>query len=133
MNIVEALSRLTETQLINAVSAANTAAATSAGFDLSGYEGSVRVIQQTGAITGTLDGKVQASTDNSTWNDLATAADGLVGAQVTTANQIRAVALDVRSIRTSVGSCRYIRYVGTVVTGPVLISVIVVGFRKYMS
>lgn len=124
---VHELTQAVATQLINAVSAANTAAATSTGFDLQGYIGEVLVVQQTGAITGTLDGKVQdCDTVGGTYADLpGTPNPGLVGAQVTTANQIRQVTIPVNNVR------QFIRYLGTVATGPVLISVVVLGFKQY--
>lgn len=113
--------------VINAVSAANTAAATSAAIDLQGYDGVVQFIQQTGAVTGTLDGKIQdCDTSGGTYADLpGTPNPGLIGAQVTAANKIQTVSLDTRSVR------RFVKYVGTVVTGPVLISVVMIGNKKY--
>jgi len=108
--------------ILNAVSAANTAAATSAGVDLSGYIGEFQVVVQTGAITGTLDGAIQDSADNSSFAAIATP---ITFAQVTAPNKIAKVDVPVNSVR------RYIRYIGTVATGPVLISVIGNGFKEY--
>lgn len=102
------------------VSAANTAAATSSGVDLTGYEGDVSIIVSTGAITGTLDGKIQDSADNSSFADVS----GLTFSQVTAANKIAALTVNVGQVR------RYIKYVGTVGTGPVLISVQLAGVKK---
>ena len=107
--------------MLNAVSAANTAAATTAGLDLQGYEGPVVVNVQSGAITGTLDGKIQDSADNSTFADVT----GLTHAQVTAANKNSQIIVDPKAVR------RYIKYVGTVGTGPVLISIVAVGNKKY--
>lgn len=107
--------------VLNAVSAANTAAATSSGVDLQGYEGVVQLVVQTGAITGTLDGKVQDSADNSSFADVS----GLTFTQVTAANKIAKLDIAVNGVR------RYIKYVGTVGTGPVLISVVLNGFKTY--
>lgn len=117
------LSRIVPAIMLNAVSAANTAAATSAGVDLAGYEGVIAVVQQTGAITGTLDGKLQDSADNSSFADIT----GATTPQVTAANKVQFIAVDVRSVR------RYLKYLGTVATGPVLISVVLIGFKKYYS
>lgn len=122
----------TTTALINAVSAANTAAATSSGVDLTGYEGVVNVIQNLGTLGGSHAGKVQGSTDNSTWNDLISGGSFAVN----TANTVSVISLDTRKVMTLVSSvptnCRYIRYVGTVTTGPSLISIQMTGFKKVM-
>ena len=107
--------------ILNAVSAANTAAATSSGVDLAGYIGEFQVVVQTGAITGTLDGKIQDSADNSSFADVT----GLTFAQVTAANKVAKLDIPVNSVR------RYIKYVGTVATGPVLISIVGNGFKEY--
>lgn len=116
----DVLTQNTPAIILNAVSAANTAAATSSGVDLTGYEGVVSIVVQTGAITGTLDGKIQDSADNSSFADVT----GATYTQVTAANKVAAYSLDVRTVR------RYIKYVGTVATGPVLISVVLNGFKK---
>lgn len=117
---VVVLTQNTPAIILNAVSAANTAAATSSGVDLTAYEGVISIVVQTGAITGTLDGKIQDSADNSSFADVT----GATFTQVTAANKVAALALDTRNVR------RYIKYVGTVVTGPVLISVVLNGFKK---
>lgn len=109
-----------QVNLLAAVSAANTAAATSLGIDLTGYEGVAQVIVNTGAITGTLDPKLQDSADNSSFADVT----GLTAAQVTTASQARVISFDVRNVR------RYIRFIGTIVTGPVLVSATLNAFKK---
>jgi len=106
--------------VLASVSAANTAAATSTGIDLTGYEGVVAMVINTGAITGTMDPKLQDSADNSSFADIA----GATAAQVSSASQTRVIAVDVRSAR------RYLKFVGTVVTGPVLISATLVGTKK---
>ena len=108
--------------VLNAVSAANTAAASSAAIDMLGYEGVVEFIVQTGAITGTLDLKLQdCDTSGGTYADVS----GATAAQVTAANKLSSIKVDVRNVR------RFIKLVGTVVTGPVLISAIVCGAKKY--
>jgi hypothetical protein len=108
--------------VLNPVSAANTAAATSAAIDLLEYEGVVEVLCLTGAITGTMDPKLQDSeTSGGTYVDIV----GATAAQVTTANNLRSIKIDKRSVR------RFIKFVGTVVTGPVLIGVSLSGFKKY--
>lgn len=124
------LTQLTQTTLINAVSAANTAAATSTGVDITGVEMAL-LVQQTGAVTGSLDGKIQGSVDNSVWNDLIPSSAGLVGPQVTAANKLQTLLFETAIMVTSAGACRFLRYVGTIVTGPVLISVVLYTFKKY--
>lgn len=116
-----ALTQNTPAIVLSAVSAANTAAATSVGVDLTGYEGVVSIVQQTGAITGLLSGAIQDSADNSVFAAVTGATfPGSIG----TANTVNAVNIDVRNVR------RYIRYVGSVITGPVLVSVVLNGFKK---
>lgn len=111
----------TAVNVLAAVSAANTAAATSSAVDLLGYEGPVLVIQNHGTGTGTLDGKLQDSGDGSTdWQDVT----GATFTQVTTTANTQKLALSPRGVR------RYVRYVGTIVTGPHLIGVTLVGMGK---
>jgi hypothetical protein len=114
------LTQNTPAILLNAVSAANTAAATGSGIDLTGYEGVLSIVQQVGAITGTLAGKLQDSADGSTYADVPNATFTTVSAS----NKVQAIAVDVRSVR------RYLAYVGTIVTGPALVSVVLNGFKK---
>lgn len=110
----------TTVQVLAAVSAANTAAATSSGVDLNDYEGPVVVIQNKGAGTGTLDGKVQDSADNSAFADVS----GLTFTQSTTTADLKTLVFDRKSVR------RYVRYVGTVGTGPQLVAVSLTGMKK---
>lgn len=107
--------------LLPSVSAANTAAATSAaGFDLRDYDAGVIVIQNHGLGTGTLDGKIQDSADNSSFADVT----GLTFTQSTTTADQQILAFNPKSVR------RYIRYVGTIATGPHVIGVSLVGVKK---
>lgn len=111
----------TGVNVLAAVSAANTAAATSSAVDLIDYEGPVLVVQNHGTGTGTLDGKIQDSADGSTdWQDVS----GLTFTQVTTTANTQKIAFNAKSVR------RYVRYVGTIVTGPHLIGVTLVGHKK---
>jgi len=108
-------------KLVGPLSAANTAAASSLGIDLQGYEGPVLIDVRTGTITGTLDGKIQDSADGSTFADVA----GLTHSTIGLASQVRQILINPTAVR------RYIKYVGTVVTGPVVIKVDLIGFMKY--
>jgi hypothetical protein len=118
---VSAMAETTPLLVLESKSAANTAAATSGAIDLTGYEGVVAIVINTGAITGTMDPKLQdCDTSGGTYADIA----GKTAAQVSTANQTRVITVDVREAR------RFLKFVGTVVTGPVLISVTLVGTKK---
>ncbi|HZT82960.1 MAG TPA: hypothetical protein VFA26_22210 [Gemmataceae bacterium] len=82
-----------------------TGTVTGTGGDMLAGDGRCFAIQQVGAVSGTsptLDGKVQESSDNSTWTDVA----GAAFAQVTASNNYQAITFD----RTK----RYLRYVGTI-------------------
>jgi hypothetical protein len=104
----------TTLNVLSPVSAANTAAATSSGVDLLGYDaGPIVIIQHHGLSTGTLDGKIQDSADNSTWADVT----GATFTQETTTVGIQKMSLDRKAVR------RYIKYVGTVATGPAIVGV----------
>lgn len=113
--------------ILPSVSAANTAAATtstSAGYvDVRQYQGEILVIVTTGAITGTLTGKLQSASDaNGTG-----AADitGATFAAISTASQTRKYALDPKKV---VGG--FLGFLGTVVTGPVLVAVTIAGKKQ---
>lgn len=108
------------TIVLNPVSAANTAAATSAGIDTTSYEGVMALHIQTGAVTGTIDWKLQDSADNSTFADVT----GLVIAQITAANKQNVLQFVPGQVR------RYIKLVGTIVTGPVLVAAQLHGIKK---
>jgi hypothetical protein len=95
-------------QMILGVGAApQTATATvnAPGGDLLAGDGRCFAVQQVGAVTGTaptLDGKIQESSDNTTWTDI----PGATFTQVTAANNYQAITFE----RTK----RYLRYVGTI-------------------
>ena len=93
---------------------------TGSGVDLRDYEGPILIIQNGGAGTGTLDGKIQDSADNVTFADVA----GLTFAQKGTGAATTVLAVQSKQVR------RFIRYVGTIVTGPHLVSVTAVGVKK---
>lgn len=107
--------------LLASGSAANTAAATGTGVDLLDYDGPILITQNHGLSTGTLDGKIQDSADNSAFADIVPAA---AFAQETTTVGIQKLALQAHQIR------RYIRYVGTVGTGPQVVGVSFSGVKK---
>lgn len=94
---------------------------TTAAIDLNDYEGPILIVQSHGVSTGTLDGKIQDSSDGSTgWADVS----GAAFTQSTTTADVKSMAFDHRA------SKRYIRYVGTIVTGPQVLAVVMVGVKK---
>ena len=101
MNLSD-LNALSGVQL--AYPAVATATVTGAAVDLQQYIGVLRVGQTVGAATGTLDGKIQDSADNVTFNDV----PGLVFPTVTAANNSQSLQVDTRAVR------RYIRHVATI-------------------
>ena len=106
--------------LLAAASCANTAAATGTGVDLKDYEGAILITQNHGTSTGTLDGKIQDSADNSSFTDVS----GLTFAQSTTTADVQGLVVQSKQVR------RYIKYVGTVGTGPQVVGVSMVGVKK---
>src|SRR5574340_1199436 len=106
----------TPIQLLPPASCANTAAATSSAWiDISAYTGDLVVIQNVGAVTGSITGKLQHADDNSGTN----AADvtGAAFAAVSSSTSIKKLVVKVDSLKP------FIKYVGTIVTGPVLVGV----------
>jgi len=94
---------------------------TGAAVDVRQYDAPLAITQDHGAGTGTLDGKIQDSADGSTgWADVT----GATFAQSTTGADVKVIALDPQATR------GYIRYVGTIVTGPQIVGVSMVGVKK---
>jgi hypothetical protein len=121
MSMFNFASASTASHLLAAASAANTAAATGAAVDLIAYDTPVAIVQSHGTSTGTLDGKIQDSADGSTdWQDVS----GAVFTQSTTTADVKSLTLNPKSVR------RYIRYLGTIVTGPQVVGVVLVGVKK---
>lgn len=110
----------TTTVLLAAASCADTAAATGTGVDLKDYEGPVVIVQNHGTSTGTLDGKIQDSANNSSFADVT----GATFTQETTTAGVQSLVLQSKQVR------RYIKYVGTVVTGPQVVGVTMTGVKK---
>lgn len=100
--------------VLPAISAAATANATSGWIDVRGYKGTLMFLMNTGAITGSVAGKLQGADDSGGTNS----ADitGATFTNVSTANQVRVCNIPA-TLRP------FIKFVGTVTTGPVLISV----------
>lgn len=113
--------QLTSTQMAVPASKANTAAATTTGFDTQQYEGDLLVVQDVGAVTGSITGAIEDSADNASFAAVSTPIAFTI---VSSANNIQTVKVNKRLVR------RYIRYVGTIVTGPALLAVSVHGQLK---
>lgn len=118
-------SAATMTSLLDAVSAANTAAATSGSgkwLDVRPYDGEIMVVLQLGAVTGTIAGKLQSATDAN-----GTGAADITGATfgTTGANSTTKIVVDPRAVTGG-----FLGFVGTIVTGPSLVSVVAGGKKK---
>lgn len=119
-------SAATATSLLDAVSAANTAAATSGSgkwLDVRIYDGEFLVTQQIGAVTGSITGKLQSASDAN-----GTGAADITGATftaVSSANNTQTFALDPKKVTGG-----FLGYVGTVATGPALVSVTAAAKKK---
>lgn len=121
MSIFNFPSASTTTTLLAAAVAASTAAATSAaGVDLLAYDGPVIVVQNHGVSTGTLTGTIEDSADNASFAAVA----GLAFTASTTTADTKTLVFGSKSVR------RYVRYVGTVVTGPQVVGVTMTGCLK---
>lgn len=105
----------TATIVINPVSAANTAAATSSWIDVMQFNGDLLFVQQIGAVTGSIAGKIQDADDNSGTNSADVT--GATFTSVSSANNVQTLAVRKTRVR------RWVRYVGTVTTGPALVGV----------
>lgn len=118
-------SAATSTSLLDAVSAANTAAATSGSakwLDVRPYDGEIMVTLQLGLITGTIAGKLQSATDAN-----GTGAADITGATFGTTAQSTTTKIVVDP-KTVAGG--FLGFVGTIVTGPSLVSVVASGKKK---
>lgn len=114
------------TSILSSQSAANTAAATTPSaswLDLSVYIGDVAVVMNPGALTGSLTGKLQVGDDNTGANAVDVPGAVFAAAVAGTAQTI--------SLNSDGTSKRYLGFVGTIVTGPAIVGVTVLGHKKY--
>lgn len=102
---------------------ANTAAATSAAWvDVRAYEGELAFIQQTGVVTaGTIAGVIQHADDNSGTNAETLVSFTSVG--TSTDLDVQKQSIPARATR------GYVRYVGTIATGPAIAGVTMLAKR----
>ena len=106
---------------------ADTGAATGTAVDVLEYEGYIIVTQQVGVVTaGSIAGKLQHG-DAADGSD---AAD-ITGATFTTVTTSNDPLTETITIKAD-GLKRYLRYVGTITTGPAVVGVSAVGCKKYV-
>jgi hypothetical protein len=111
--------------LLNPVSAAATANATSSYVDVRQYEGSIEFEIATGAITGSISWDIQDATDSGGTGVASIASSLNEGATfVNTANQVQKKTINPKATR------GFVRVIGTIVTGPVLVQASLQGLPK---
>lgn len=104
----------TVVSVLPAVSATDNASATSGWIDVRKYKGKLKFIVNSGAVTGSTVGKLQGADD----------IGGTNGADITGATHTAiSTSSQVRTIVIPATARPFIKYVGTVTTGPILISV----------
>lgn len=109
--------------LLAAAEAANTAAATGTAVDVSALEGPIIVTQDLGSITGSIAGKLQTGAES----------DGSDAADITGATFGAGEDAGVTTVVIDANQCKkYLRYLGTIATGPAVVSVIATGKNKYV-
>ncbi len=113
------------TQLLPSKNAANTAEASGAWVAMPATEGCIVVVQSVGAVTGNLAGSLLTSANsNGAGNEAMAFDDGNNFTLVSAANNVQAKSVDARKNQ------GYIKYVGTVGTGPVVVDVVAEGRPK---
>jgi hypothetical protein len=109
--------------VLNPVSAAATANATSGWIDIRPYEGEIIIIQQVGAVTGSITTTVEDATDGSgTGSAVLT---GYAFTAVSSANNVQKLVIPAGAARS------HLRIVGTIVTGPAIVAASLTGRSKY--
>lgn len=105
----------TSVKLLDPVSAANTAAATSGWVDVRGAEGDLVFINQVGALTGSITWTIEHASDGSGTGAAAiTPNEGAYSAGA--ANQVQKRTVNASAV------AGWVRCVGTIVTGPALVA-----------
>lgn len=127
MSLASQITALSAVKVLNSVSAANTAAATSGWIQVSNYEGLIGLLLSTGIITGTITYTFETATDGSGTGAAAITPLGGALTQLTTSNDDGTPYLALFDTRKLTG---YIRVIGTIVTGPALISYTILGRLK---
>ncbi len=112
--------------LLNPISAAATAAATSAWVDVNKYEGDLVFTVQVGALTGSITWTIEDATDGAgTGAAGVTPNEGAFAAGA--ANQIQKRTINAGAVR------GWVRVVGTIVTGPAVVASNVMSHPKYTT
>lgn len=130
MSLKVQLSACTATNILAAIDAADTAAATSAYIDVRGYEGQVGVIVNAGiADAGSLTVTFLTATDGSATGEAAIVPVGGALTVMTTSNDplTQLAVFDVTQLK------GYLKVVGTVATGGVLVGYTLIGQKKYAA
>jgi len=113
-------------KLLDPVSAANTAAATSGWVDVRAAEGDIVFTNQVGAMTGGIVWTIEDATDGSgTGGAGITPNEGAYAAGA--ANQVQKRTLNASAVR------GWVRCVGTITTGPVLVAANIKYHPKYTT
>jgi len=113
-------------KLLDPVSAANTAAATSGWVDVRAAEGDIVFTNQVGAMTGSITWTIEDATDGSgTGGAGITPNEGAYAAGA--ANQIQKRTLNASAVR------GWVRCVGTIGTGPSIVAVNIMYHPKYST
>lgn len=111
-------------KLLDPVSAANTAAATSAWIDVREAEGDIVFTNHVGALTGSITWTIEDATDGSGTGAAAmTPVEGAYSAGA--ANQLQQRSVNGSAVR------GWVRCVGTIVTGPALVAASIKYHPKY--
>jgi hypothetical protein len=112
-------------KLLDPVSAANTAAATSGWIDARKYEGDLVFTVQVGALTGSITWTIEDATDGSgTGAAGVTPNEGAFAAGA--ANQVQKRTVNAGAVR------GWVRVVGTIVTGPAVVAANLKSHPKYV-
>lgn len=127
MGLANQMSALSALQVLNSVSAANTAAATSGWIQVSGYEDEIGVLISTGVITGTITYTFQTASDGSGTGAASITPLGGALTQLTTSNDDGTPYLALFDVRALKG---YLKVIGTIVTGPAPVSYTIIGRKK---
>jgi hypothetical protein len=127
MTVASQVSALTTLKVLNSVSAANTAAATSGWIAVSEYEGHIAVLINVGIITGTIDFTFKTATSGAGAGEALIVPLGGALTQLTTSNDDGTPYIAFFDARKLTG---YLQVIGTVVTGPALLSYTVIGRKK---
>lgn len=127
MALENQMSALSSLKLLNCVSAANTAAATTSFLAVAGYEGQIAIVINTGIITGTITYTFATADNGSGTNPTTIVPIGGALTVVTTSNDDTTAQIALFDVTKLQG---YISVIGTVVTGPALISYTLIGRLK---